>query len=125
MRLAGVVRVPAVHSRRFNALRCSPASKSFAAESVAIQAGAGSLRNTESRRARAQFPAIAGGEKYELAGRYVMLVEPGDFVPTFACGGDVDFQAWYFTPGMMRRAVELEGMPPKVAAVRIRFYQVR
>ena len=49
------------------------------------------------------------GAKHQLAGRYVMLVEPGDFVPTTSCGGDVNFQAWYFSPEVMRQAAEEHG----------------
>jgi hypothetical protein len=44
------------------------------------------------------------GKPCQFAGRYVVLVNPGDFIPTHACGGDIVFQTWCFDPGLMREA---------------------
>ena len=49
------------------------------------------------------------GERYEYAGRYVVLVDPGDFVPTYACGGDIVFRTWCFDAELMRHAAEDRG----------------
>lgn len=53
------------------------------------------------------------GKQYEFSGRYVVLVDPGDFIPTYACGGPIDFQTWCFDSELMRRAAEERGSPRK------------
>ena len=48
------------------------------------------------------------GKRHEQAGRYVVMIERGEFLPTVACS-DIRFVAWYISQDVMEQAADERG----------------